>query len=638
MDWVVSNILIPIFFAFDKIIYGLIVSFYNLFFEISNVSLLSDTTVANFAQRIYVIIGVFMLFKVAISLITMMVSPDSMIKGGPKLIQKIMISLVLLIGVPYIFTLAYRIQGIIISDNVLGNLILGASSDVKKIKTDYSNGGETIALQVFKGFFHPKNTNDNSVEVKTKEDCSIMEEDDEACIYATAEILDDFGKIINSDKYSYSFLVSTIAGGYVAWMLLTFCFDLAVRSVKLSFLQLIAPVPILANIDESKQNVFKNWVKECTSCFLSIFIRLITIYFIIFVISELVRNNGFGYYVFDAQTQEFVYKSGFSNWLLSAFVIIGLLMFAKQVPQLIESIFGIKSEKSFSANGLAMGLGFAGGAAVGALANAGNYALNRRKFIKEHAKDENGKWNEKTQAEFNKQFGRGLLGGTSTFLGTTIGGAASTALRSGYTGYQGKKLGESIRTGHKGSIQARNNRLSGYGMSDKAWNKITDFTGSPQAFGSQDVRKGEIKAKMAEQANAQIAEQAAADAYARQISRVAGKYQDGLNKSFRSFGNRDDVTYQDYVFELARNTKDLNGDVILDKSADDIANLSEQERKELEQSLLHNVHMKGSYVSEDEFAGIAAQFNERNYQDKRGKSLEKEITKLKEANDLGKKK
>ena len=50
--WLINMVLIPIFFAFDKIIYGLIVSFYNLFFEISNVALLSDTTVSNFAQRI----------------------------------------------------------------------------------------------------------------------------------------------------------------------------------------------------------------------------------------------------------------------------------------------------------------------------------------------------------------------------------------------------------------------------------------------------------------------------------------------------------------------------------------------------------------------------------------------------------
>ena len=450
-----------------------------------------------------------------------------------------------------------------------------------------------------------------------------MEEDDEACIYATAEILDDFGKIIDSDKYSYSYLISTIAGGYVAWMLLTFCFDLAVRSVKLSFLQLIAPVPILANIDESKQNVFKNWVKECTSCFLSIFIRLITIYFIIFVISELVRNNGFGYYVFDAQTQEFVYKSGFSNWLLSAFVIIGLLMFAKQVPQLIESIFGIKSEKSFSANGLAMGLGFAGGAAVGALANAGNYALNRRKFIKEHAKDENGNWNEKTQAEFNKQFGRGLLGGASTFLGTTIGGAASTALRSGYTGYQGKKLGESIRTGHKASIQARNNRLSGYGLKDKFTDMTTNFTGSPQKFGSQSERAGRIKELMERKRNAELAEKTNAELFRANLQQVEPKYQAGISALYNPdkdgvMPEPDNIDWKAYVAQVGK----------IDSSDKDFD-------KKLQEFEANN---SDQLVDRNTFEAINSAYKAQRSSDKAAQSIEKEITKLKEANDLGKKK
>ena len=275
-DWLVRTFLQPLFYGLDKIIYFFVENLYNLFFQISNVSILSDTTVADFAQRIYVIIGVFMLFKVAISLITMLVSPDKIARSGSSLIKKIVVALVLLVITPNIFTLAYRIQSYIIQDNVLGNLILGAASDPEQVKYAYTNGGELIAVQVFKGFFHPKVTADNSVEIKTAAECG-EGDDDEACIYAQADSVDDLGELISSENYSYSFLISTIAGGFVAWMLLMFCFDLAVRSVKLSFLQLIAPVPILASINDS-DSIFKNWIKETTSCFLNLFIRLITIY------------------------------------------------------------------------------------------------------------------------------------------------------------------------------------------------------------------------------------------------------------------------------------------------------------------------------------------------------------------------
>ncbi len=616
--WLINMVLIPIFFAFDKIIYGLIVSFYNLFFEISNVSLLSDTTVSNFAQRIYVIIGVFMLFKVAISLITMMVNPDSMTKGGSKLIQKIMMSLVLLVAVPYIFTLAYRIQGIIISDNVLGNLILGATSNPDKIKEDYSNGGETIALQVFKGFFHPKNTSDNSVEVKTKEDCKTMEEDDEACIYATAEILDDFGKIIDSDKYSYSYLISTIAGGYVAFMLLMFCFDLAVRSVKLSFLQLIAPVPILANIDESKQNVFKNWVKECTSCFLSIFIRLITIYFIIFVISELVRNNGFGYYVFDAQTQEFVYKSGFSNWLLSAFVIIGLLMFAKQVPQLIESIFGIKSEKAFTSNGTSAFLGGLGGALVGGAANLGAHYLGKYQFKKAHEKN----WDDNAEEEYQR-----LYGGKFRGLRTTLGGMGSGMTRTAGAVLGGAQIGKAISNARDNVVDARNQRYERsdlrHGLKDKAFNKITRFTGTPQSFGSQDVRKGKIKELMERKRNAELAEKTNAELFRANLQQVAPKYQTDISALYNpnkdgDMPNPDNIDWNSYVAQVGK----------IDSSDEKFAEKVQKFEAEHSDQL----------VDKDTFEAINSAYKAQRSSDKTAQNLEKEITKLKEANDFGKKK
>lgn len=378
MDFIVKNLLIPMFFAIDNIVYGLIQDVYNLFFEIANISILSDTSIATFARRIYIIIGIFMLFKVAFSLITMLVNPESLTdskKGGPALIKKIIIALVLLVAVPNIFTIGYRLQSIILNKNVLANLILGASSAVENtddgsgrtMSDYYSDGGEIISVQVFKGFFHPKQ--ETMEKLKSLEECKGASKDDEACIYTNAETVADFDDIIKSDDYVYNFLISTIAGAYVAWMLFMFCFDIAVRSVKLSFLQLIAPVPILASIDESQGNkVFKAWTKNCVSTFLSVFVRLITIYFIIFIISEIVKNGLIGYYKFDFASSKFVFQSGGSNFLLSAMIILGLLLFAKEVPKLIEEILGIKSSGLMSLNPFKHNafLGGAVGGAVGA--------------------------------------------------------------------------------------------------------------------------------------------------------------------------------------------------------------------------------------------------------------------------------
>lgn len=625
-DWLVRNFLQPFFYWIDKIIYGFIQDLYNLFFQISNVSLLSDTTVANFAQRIYIIIGVFMLFKVAISLITMLVSPDSMTKGGPNLIKRVCIALALLVLTPNIFTLGYRIQSYIIQDNVLGNLILGSASDPEVVAESYQNGGETIALQVFKGFFHPKSTADNSVEVKEISECEDFDDDDEACIYATATSIEDLEDLISSENYSYSFLISTIAGGFVAFMILMFCFDLAVRAVKLSFLQLIAPVPILANIDESKgSSVFKNWVSQSTSCFLSIFIRLITIYFIIFVISELVGTNGLGYYTFDAQLGEFVYMSGYANWLLSAFVIIGLLLFAKQVPQLIEDITGIKSEKAFSAGkmgvfGAALA-GGVGGAIVGGAANLGNYMAGRRAMLKNQKN-----WSPEEQAEFESKYGSGV-GAVGRALKTTAGGIGSGGMRAGYAAGKGKGILAGITAGRIGSIQARNNRAMNYGLKEKAIDKFTDFTGTTQTFGSQDERKGAIKDLMEKKKNAELSEKTNAELFRSRLQQVEAKYQPFLTELY-STDNA--VDWNAYVEKMAL-TNELTTEEEIKKHMTE-QGIDESFISGLETQLSDNL------VDRDMFEAINSANNARRESDKMAQDYEKQITKLKEMNDIGKKK
>lgn len=637
-DWIVKNFLQPFFYWLDKIIYGFIQDLYNLFFQISNVSLLSDTTVANFAQRIYVIIGVFMLFKVAISLITMLVSPDSMSKGGPTLIKRIVVALVLLVLTPNIFTLGYRIQSYIIQDNVLGNLILGSASDTGNVEQAYVDGGQIIALQVFKGFFHPKSTADNSVEVKTREDCGDAAEDDEACIYATAETIEDFGDIIGSDNYSYSFLISTIAGGFVAWMILMYCFDLAVRAVKLSFLQLIAPVPILANIEESKgSSIFKNWVSQSVSCFLSIFIRLITIYFIIFVISELVGVNGLGYYTFDAELGEFVYMSGYSNWLLSAFVIIGLLLFAKQVPQLIEDITGIKSEKAFSAGKMGMFgaalAGSVGGAIVGGAANLGNYMAGRRALKNEINAKNGGNWKTEDYEKLNAAYGSGL-GAVGRALRTTAGGMGSSGVRAGLAAGKGKGIMAGISAARLGSIQARNNRAMGYGLKDKAINKFTDFTGTTQTFGSQDERKGKIKELMEKKKNAELSEKTNAELFRSRLQQVDARLQPNLTSLYAQ--NEDgsykieNVDWNTYVQEVAKKQELITDDDIKNHTTG--TTIDETFMRELESQV------SDSLVDRDMFEAINSANVASRESDKIAQKLEKDITKLKEMNDIGKKK
>ena len=131
----------------------------------------------------------------------------------------------------------------------------------------------------------------------------------------------------------YKFLFSTATGVIIILLLITFCMDVGVRSIKLAFLQLIAPVPIISYIDpkKGKDGMFKKWGEMCFKTYLSLFVRLIALYFAVFIINK----------VADGELVDVVDGSYVSNAIIYVFIIIGALMFAKQLPEILKGL-GIK--------------------------------------------------------------------------------------------------------------------------------------------------------------------------------------------------------------------------------------------------------------------------------------------------------
>ena len=77
-------------------------------------------------------------------------------------------------------------------------------------------------------------------------------------------------------EVDYKFVFSTVVGVVVVLLLINFCMDVGLRSIKLSFLQLVAPIPILSYVDpkSGKDGLFKKWYEMCFKTFLSLFIRI----------------------------------------------------------------------------------------------------------------------------------------------------------------------------------------------------------------------------------------------------------------------------------------------------------------------------------------------------------------------------
>lgn len=367
------NIFRDLFFWLDKVVYGFIDTFYQLFMQLSNATILSTDTISKFSNRIYALIGVFMLFKIMFSLISLFADPDKLNDskiGGGVIVKRIVISMLLLVSVPTIFNLGYELQSEVLKQNIIGNIVLGVSTN----NTDADSNteirevaGKKIMITVFQGFYKPFPNVEFTGGNKETYDRAIAEHNMAG--------LDELLNAKNGKDYviDYSFVISTIAGGFTAWILMMFCFDIAVRSIKLGFLQLIAPVPILSYIDTKKgEAIFNKWVSSVTSTFLDIFARITVIYFGIFLIAEITGGEGL-WNIYDVTNGSQVMQN--QGLLLQAFVILGILLFIKQLPDLIYDILGIKKPGGFTMNPLnklrqVPGLGKLGGAAMGTLGGA----------------------------------------------------------------------------------------------------------------------------------------------------------------------------------------------------------------------------------------------------------------------------
>lgn len=383
MGTVISDLLRNVFMFLDSIVYSVIGKVYELFIAIANTNIFADGTINEFANRVYALLAIFMLFRLSFSVLTYIINPDNIndkSAGGGKLIGNILITIILLISVPWLFQQVMKIQGDLLNDNIIGKIILGVNGDPNnqdvqdKIEQSISsqlNAGDNMAWTTFSAFFSltdecaalpnectvnfPKVTGTDNAYDRIKKSQLVSGIKDSGLATVRAE----------SGEYVFEYLpiISTIAGGFIAYILLLFCFQIAVRSVKLGVLQLIAPIPVISYLDpkQGKDGMFKKWLKVCGKTFADLFIRLAAIYFAIFIITEITNGRG----MIDITTGDTQ-----TSLLVKVLIILGALMFAKELPKFIEEITGIKLGGSFSLNPMKTlaSIPLVGGAAAAGLA------------------------------------------------------------------------------------------------------------------------------------------------------------------------------------------------------------------------------------------------------------------------------
>lgn len=398
-----DKILRSLFGTIDGILGWAASTLYTLIVQIANVDIFGNY-IYTMMGRIYTFLAIFMLFKLSISVVNYVLNPDQLTdksKGFGKLIQNVIIVMALIIMTPQIFNWAYKLQAAILNTNVLYTIVTGNPNDssydysdlqgltskeiVEKLTANAKDSGDMIKYELLSTFIYNGYSEDEHTAVKS--DGTLCNKETKGSYSAAYDCLMDGDTINNtsgssSDKHygakkgfrnEYKILVSTLCIGFAAYVFLVTAFDVALRCVKLGALQLMAPVPIISMLDPNsgKSGMFSKWLKECKNTYLSLFTRLISVYFAVEVIRGLTEPGRFVWYGTDVAV-------GFG--FVKVFVILGLLMFAKQLPKFIEDATGIKMDtgglnlkkKLDSVPGLnratAGALGYAGGAAANVIA------------------------------------------------------------------------------------------------------------------------------------------------------------------------------------------------------------------------------------------------------------------------------
>ena len=347
----------------DSLVYSLISIAYQVFSLIAKASLYNSENgdIKVMIDRISVILGIGMLFIIAYNIILNIMNPDKVSSGGDKSMQGIfknaIIAIVMLTAYTTVFTYMTRIQNHIIDSQVIEKIILGAD---ETNNTSSSDMGSTVAAKIFTTFFYPIDDDGNIV---TYEDCENSSLD--VCqAYREGVEAAEAGSIItfitNSTLFDslvkkkphmkYLYIISTISGIVALLMFVSYVIDIGIRVAKMAFLQIIAPIPIMAYITKPSGGIFSKWLDNLIKTYLSLFMRLITIYFAMFLINILASsmgNNNGGVFGDTSNVGAGIKMFGY------LVLILGVLLFAKDAPKLLENLLGTTFTNGFSPKAIA---------------------------------------------------------------------------------------------------------------------------------------------------------------------------------------------------------------------------------------------------------------------------------------------
>ena len=527
--WVLDAIRI-IFSVIDTIIYEFFALAVAVFYNVATAQLISGTIMHDFFSRIQLVIGIIVMFKVAASLFMGILNPDSISdkkNGFGGIIKRVIIVLIMIVlivplDIPGVdiddisdtgqtswnarmnasgiaFGTLYELQARLLKGNTIAKLILGVDGSQDKdewVESGFESG-QNLARIVFKSFFtiakyegDPICEASNNTKLKKAydlyldDDSSISQilgivnytcEDGEGGVESFLNWIDVFDLFDSGNFYafSYSFLFSTVVGIFCIIVFISYTIDAAIRLIKLTILYLISPVPILSYIDPKTEKNFHNWLKIVGSTYIDLFIRLAIVYMIIFLIKEIDGS------LFNGTNDFIAVEDGGVGVFSKIFIILGLLMFAREAPKFITETLGLQKNAGLFGGLASLMSGFS--------STLQGYKANQD-AIKNNPETQG---NETKLSSRFKSLGAGLLNGADN-MGRSY---------NDYTSAKEHKLRSALDRANQQNAIRRANAMSGVSFGTSLMEQARqDFTGDSrydQLKRQKDQHERQVKAQEA---------------------------------------------------------------------------------------------------------------------------------------------
>ena len=359
----------------DMVAFSFIDNIYSLFNAIASESLITNTVIKQVLNNVYVLVGIFAFFRIAMLLINSIINPDALNKQGAglsKIFFNTVIMLVLLVFTPTLFQMSRDFASAVVNGNYVQKLFINVNdSEILKPEKEM----QRIAIGAVITKEDRITCGDGSSDCDKAVQClnninGVDPQGDKECVtkkgVAWGKLADYNGvrEKVDGDKvyvYNYRPLVLTIVGWLITYVLLSFTFDVAKRMIELAVLEIVSPLFIATIVDPKsmQSGPFKKWLKTLGNSYASLFLRIAAISIMLLCVRLL------SYWKPSAEVGAFG----------KLIILIAFLIFVKQLPKWFSNMLGMDGDGT-GLGSLGIGKKIGGAALIGGAATTLGHGLS----------------------------------------------------------------------------------------------------------------------------------------------------------------------------------------------------------------------------------------------------------------------